>query len=232
MSKLPLQDRRDVRTPMLGQRGQLRALPTDPGFAEHPAHGLEAQRTYVQRVMPYVKNRRLAIDAGAHIGLWSKLLVDAGFKYVHAFEPVPDTYRALEENAVRKRVIPHAVALGAVAGHCRMAAPADGNSGMRYVIGHGTPNASQWPVAQMRTIDSYGFFDVDLIKIDVEGFEGEVIAGAGDTIERWSPTIVFEDNGVGEKYYGASWKDPKLLLEKLGYAKKLRYRKDEVWTRA
>merc|ERR1711990_712330 len=33
---------------------------------------------------------------------------------------------------------------------------------------------------------------VDLIKIDVEGFESKVLAGAVQTIEQWQPAILFE----------------------------------------
>lgn len=43
-----------------------------------------------------------------------------------------------------------------------------------------------------RTIDSYGFDDVDAIKIDVEGSELYVMQGAQDTIERCRPSIQVE----------------------------------------
>jgi len=43
-----------------------------------------------------------------------------------------------------------------------------------------------------RTIDSYGFEDVDCIKIDVEGSELYVMQGAKDTIERCRPSVQVE----------------------------------------
>lgn len=43
-----------------------------------------------------------------------------------------------------------------------------------------------------RTIDSFGFEDVDAIKIDVEGSELFVIHGAKDTIDRYRPAVQVE----------------------------------------
>lgn len=44
----------------------------------------------------------------------------------------------------------------------------------------------------MRTIDSYGFDDVDFIKIDVEGAELGVLRGAVETIKRCRPAVQME----------------------------------------
>lgn len=44
----------------------------------------------------------------------------------------------------------------------------------------------------MRTIDSYGFDDVDFIKIDVEGAELGVLRGAKETIKRCRPAVQME----------------------------------------
>lgn len=48
-------------------------------------------------------------------------------------------------------------------------------------------------IIQVVTLDSFGFDDVRLIKIDVEGFELEVLKGAQETITRNNfPPILFE----------------------------------------
>ena len=44
----------------------------------------------------------------------------------------------------------------------------------------------------VRSIDSYGFDDVDFIKIDVEGAEMGVLRGAGETIKRCRPAVQME----------------------------------------
>ncbi|MFT0892668.1 FkbM family methyltransferase [Pseudochelatococcus sp. G4_1912] len=59
---------------------------------------------------------------------------------------------------------------------------------------------------------------VDLIKIDVEGFEANVLAGARGTLMNWHPTVIFEINTDTLKRSGrpldGAWKE----LEAQGYA--------------
>lgn len=45
---------------------------------------------------------------------------------------------------------------------------------------------------EIKTLDSYNFKDVDIIKIDVEGFEYDVMLGAIDTIKRCKPVVQVE----------------------------------------
>jgi hypothetical protein len=42
------------------------------------------------------------------------------------------------------------------------------------------------------TLDSFGFTEVDLLKIDVEGHEMAVLAGARETISRCLPWLIIE----------------------------------------
>jgi len=45
---------------------------------------------------------------------------------------------------------------------------------------------------EIRTLDSYNFEDVDIIKVDVEGHEFDVVLGAEKTIEKWRPVVQLE----------------------------------------
>jgi FkbM family methyltransferase len=192
---------------------------SDPGFVSSPVHGLEAQTATLLRVVPYAKQRRTALDIGAHIGTWTCGL-GREFARVIAFEPQEENFRCLVQNARGLAEI-HKIALGVKA--CRL--------GLEQ---HGT-NSGCWRVTvgsdiEARALDSYGLQDVDFMKLDVEGFEGHVLLGAVETIRRSRPAIFFEDNNLGEKLYGDSWIDPKPLLKWLGYAPVMRIRKDELWT--
>jgi FkbM family methyltransferase len=46
----------------------------------------------------------------------------------------------------------------------------------------------------VKTLDSYSLPKIDLIKYDVEGAELQVIKGSLETINRWKPDILFENN--------------------------------------
>lgn len=199
---------------------------SDPGFADHPIHGQAAQLPEILRAVKLCRSTcGIAVDAGAHIGIWSVEL-SRHFERVHAFEPVRENYLCLLENIARLKVTVHPNAVGDREGYCEMFLPRDGNSGMAYATEELSGRSS---TVDVHTLDSYQFRDVGLIKIDVEGYEGNVVLGALGTIMDSRPVIVFEDNGLGPKRYGSKWLDPKPMLTDMHYKKAVRIRKDEIW---
>lgn len=154
--------------------------------------------------------RRRAIDVGGHVGLWSWNLAHE-FDQVDAFEPVKDHQDCFDKNvlAFMTNVDLHTVALGKEPGWVSMWTE-EGSSGNTQVKGAG-------PIA-MVTLDSFDFKDVDLIKIDCEGFEENVILGAMKTIEFCAPVIIVEQKrdmatrfdlrplGAVERLYGLGYK--------------------------
>lgn len=191
----------------------------DPGFADNPIHGARAQAEFIRKVVPYCRDFRVACDIGAHIGTCTEALVTK-FGRVWAFEPQAENFACLKAN-IGDRAMLENVALGSAEDSCEMVLAPGANSGMW----HAKPGLD----VDVETLDNYMLSDVDLIKIDTEGFEGQVIRGAIETIAASKPVVVFEDNGLGAKYYGVDWIDPKPLLKALGYSQKVRIRKDEVW---
>lgn len=202
----------------------------DPGFADHPIHGYEAQLPEIRNVVKRCRSTAgIAVDVGAHIGIWSVEL-SKHFDRVHAFEPIKENFECLLENVARRPVTVYpGVALGDRDGHCDMSIPRTGNSGMAFAVEDRYETGGRISTARMYTLDSYRFRDVGLIKIDVEGYEGNVVLGAIGTICESTPVIVFEDNGLGPKRYGSRWLDPKPMLLDMHYKKVCRIRKDEVW---
>lgn len=134
------------------------------------------------------KRRRLAVDVGAHVGLWSRWLVQ-DFGTVHAFEPVEEFAGLFCLNVAARAGCDHWLhreALGEVPAHISMRIyPED--TGRSHVDGPG--QVRQLP------LDSYGLEQVDLIKIDVEGYELAVLKGARNTIQRNRPIIILEQRG-------------------------------------
>jgi FkbM family methyltransferase len=199
----------------------------DPNFAEHPIHGIKGQAEFFAAVMRHVRQRRAAIDAGAHIGIWTRML-SASFKEVFSFEPQHENFECLKANiSDRPNVACFQVALGAHKGTVGLTVSEAENSGMYHVTPTGKTN-----LERLDHLCEGVVHDVDLMKIDVEGFEGFVLSGALKIMERDKPVVVFEDNGLGEKYYEHDWLDPKEVLECLGYRRISRIRKDEIWAPA
>lgn len=198
------------------------AAPTrDPGFAENSVHGALAQREFLNRVFLHCSRFRTAIDVGAHIGTCTDILARK-FQNVCAFEPTDENFKCLQSN-IGDRARLENVALGDFSTYGVMTLPREANSGMWYVREDEDAGVPVMP------LDSYCLKQVDLIKIDTEGFEGRVLLGAQETIRASWPAVVFEDNGLGLKYYGTEWVDPKPLLASFGYKQAARIRKDEVW---
>ena len=68
----------------------------------------------------------------------------------------------------------------------------------------------------IKTIDSYGFTNLDFIKIDVESYEWFVLDGAKETLQRESPMIMIEFLDAYEHPTHPSSKSRR-LLDSLGY---------------
>jgi hypothetical protein len=81
------------------------------------------------------------------------------------------------------------------------------------------------------TVDSFGWEDVDLLQLDVEGFEHFAILGAAETIQRSGPIIVLELKGLGKRY-GVEDSETVDFLAGLGYKITNRIHRDVIFTRA
>ncbi len=171
------------------------------GLAEE---GKSQRYPALTEALKYVNKRRVAVDIGAHVGLWSRWLVRE-FIMVYAFEPV-DEYADLFLKNVRKGfAMLHRVALGA---HVQSVAmklyPQD--TGRAHISGSGE--------IPMRTLDSYGYHP-DLIKIDVEGYELPVLQGAEQTLVDSMPIVIVEQRGCDKINFGQT-QDALAYLEDLG----------------
>ena len=141
----------------------------------------------------YVKPGTTVIDAGAHIGVHTvplaRLVGSRG--RVYAFEPQRKIYRELVYNLRLNKienVVPLRYALGHTSGATEMNRADSSNEGATGV-GQGGDRV------EMRPLDSFGFRNVSLIKIDVEHFEDWVLEGAQLTILRSKPVILIEIMG-------------------------------------
>lgn len=120
------------------------------------------------------RNRKRAIDIGANVGIMSVRMA-RDFKTVESFEPL--FYDYLKNNTSKfTNVNIHPYALGEIektAAFQRFY----GNSGKSRINEEGEYSV------EVKTLDSYNFKDVGFIKIDVEGYEWEVLQGGLETVK-------------------------------------------------
>ncbi len=142
----------------------------------------------------HVRPGSVALDVGAHIGThtltMSRLVGPSG--RVYAFEPVQKTYRELRRNLELNgvtNVVPLRYAIGKGAASVIEMNPIHPGEEGGTSVGHGGDRV------ELRSLDSFGFEQVSLIKIDVEGFELPVLDGAEETIRRNRPVLVVEIMG-------------------------------------
>lgn len=186
---------------------------------------LEAALKYVP-----ANRRRTALDIGAHVGLWSMHLVKA-FQCLHAFEPVPVFADLWAWNVLgvgtspeAEKQILHRVALGNDKHLVDFQIPVE-STGNSHVAIHGIHPGTRWIAhperihtvegVQMVRLDDLGLKNVDFVKIDVEGFERQVLLGGEKTIRRDQPIMVVEQKG-NDAAYGEPPQAALRLLEKWG----------------
>jgi len=143
----------------------------------------------------------VVIDAGANLGALTLFFARSVGRdgRVYAFEPQRVVFQTLCANmAINSQVNVHAfhAALGAVPGTIKVDTPdyaIDNNFGGmalgEWVDGETVP---------MMRIDDLGLDRCDLVKIDVEGMEAQVLAGARATLTRHRP-LLYVENDRAEK---------------------------------
>lgn len=162
--------------------------------------GLDAYEGSSLRVFVHLaKQSRQIVDVGANTGLFSLLAAASGpTVQVHAFEPFPQAAQRLsvnlEANGYRNVKLVNA-ALSREPG----VLPLYYNAALRLTQGASLLNeaymTSKVEVPVLR-LDDYlerlSINEVDLLKVDVEGVEPEVLAGADTMISRCHPEIISE----------------------------------------
>jgi FkbM family methyltransferase len=144
-----------------------------------------------------LKSGDLFVDVGANIGSYTLLAASLGATCL-ALEPIPTTFLNLQRNIALNgltRVTALEVAVGSKRGTLTMTSNFD-------TINHVITNAEPGIEVQVWSLDDLVIVDRPLgLKIDVEGWEQEVLAGASEVLK--SPLLLFvivEVNESGRRY--------------------------------
>jgi FkbM family methyltransferase len=169
------------------ERHLVPVLEASPRFFKGPTYQVDK----LLACLPYIRRFGVAVDVGAHCGLWSRVLVKM-FRQVHAVEPVALHVDCLRRNVPGVEV--HQIALGIGVGRVRLATGVESSGDTRVDEGGPIETAQT-------TLDELGLPKVDFVKIDCEGYEYFVALGGQVTLQRDRPCVIVEQKaGMGERY--------------------------------
>jgi FkbM family methyltransferase len=157
------------------------------------------------------------IDIGAWCGTWAKAM-EPFAKKVIAFEPDKVHFACLQRNCTIN-CDPRQEAVGSENKHISLTE--DDFTQAKRVEKEGD--------IRMVTLDSLSYGNVDLVKIDVEGYEMEVLKGANNTLASTQYLMIELNNNT--KKYGSSNIDVEKHIKSLGFKLLLEHWPDKVFYR-
>ena len=202
----------------------------DSHFAEEIRRTGTFQIERLHAALVHVRERALAVDGGAHVGIWTRTLCD-NFGFVHAFEPAKDTFECLQRNlwarvrlgecALHNKALGRATARASVTIDEKYAR--QGNTGARYI--RVEPDGDVEVVA----LDDMGLEGVGFVKLDIEGAEPLAIEGAAETLQRWRPVVYVECKKGFARRFGYPDDAALRMLQRMGATEVLRIKADHVF---
>lgn len=160
------------------------------------------------------RDLQTVVDVGANVGQWSEMLLDLiEPARLVIIEPEPRVFAELQRRfGMRRGVELHQTAVGDTNGVTRLRVTRDTTGAsillprdeMRELVGSNWTVESEVEVP-MRTLDTLlaDLSVISLLKIDVQGFEREVIAGATQTLARTNFLLI--ELNYQRQYVGGSW---------------------------
>jgi FkbM family methyltransferase len=137
-------------------------------------------------------------DVGAHIGAYTLIASEEEKASIFAFEPHPLTFRQLKHN-VELNGRTNVILLNAAAGRetTSVFLTDVGGSATNHLLSHRRENAIAVPCLRLDEVCAEHGVTPEYIKIDVEGFEQEVLEGCGDYLHNIAVAFI-EMNGLSD----------------------------------
>jgi FkbM family methyltransferase len=175
-------------------------------------------------LMKHVKPGDIILDVGANIGFtalsMAKLNSPGGV--VYAFEPDPFNFEQLKQN-ISLNTLPSVkifnVGLGTKKEQLKLAVNTSNNRGGNRIKHNAQQNFNLVDILPLdEFIDAHQLHSASLVKIDVEGFEYNVLKGAENFLRKQHPVLFIELDDNNLKEQGSSAKELIGYLNLLGYA--------------
>jgi FkbM family methyltransferase len=136
------------------------------------------------------------IDVGANFGYHSLLFSREVKGNVYSFEPQSQNFNLLTNN-IKRNNIDNIVAYNFACGdlNCDIQMPIIEFNGYQVNMGDFTPNhisTHRYSLTKSIILDEMNFPQIDIIKIDVQGWEKKVILGCSDILKKYKPVLIVE----------------------------------------
>jgi FkbM family methyltransferase len=178
------------------------------------------------KVLSYVKNKNTVVQAGGNLGVFPYYL-SKHFGTVLTFEPVPETYICLQRNTKDiLNIIAVNNALGAKNSKADIDLVIPGNCGATNL------KYTETGDIHVIALDGLALSALDLVWLDVEGFEVEALKGMSKHINNYKPVIVLENKGLIPGFGGDLDGSTKLrdwMLETFNYTLAERLMRDDIY---
>jgi FkbM family methyltransferase len=146
---------------------------------------MDWETSHKKTIHKYCKKFDLAICAGGNQGLYPRLLSDH-FRNVITFEPDPLNFFCLVANCQKDNIVKIQGALGAEHELVEMRRVAMDNTGMHEIL------ISPAGYIPMFKVDDLKLRALDLLWLDLEGYEQKAVEGAINAIDQHRPLIMAE----------------------------------------
>ncbi len=204
-------------------------MPTDSSLVESLQSGTFEQDVHAFFV-DYVGDGDVVFDVGANVGHYTRMLGDGvqpGGE-VHAFEPAEKPYQCLVRNTLERAssIRRNRFALSSEGGSREIYLGSGNNEALNsfgepFGIGESKDGnyASEtvWMMTLDSYVDTYEVGRIDLITIDVEGWEEHVVRGGVATLLKLHPVLLLEYCSPAARNAGGRCVQLSQLLVSLGY---------------
>jgi FkbM family methyltransferase len=167
--------------------------------------------------------KRVMVDVGANIGRWAKYF-QKEYHQIFCFEPAHYNIECLKKNTEHDTNI-HVRTYGL--GESRHKASL--SVAVKDHLGSTMAKPDPKGEIDIQRLDDQNLPDLDLLKIDVEGFETEVLRGGENIIKEKKPLIAIERHAFNYNLLGKTKKESHLYLQSLGYEMMFKLTRDCIY---
>lgn len=164
-------------------------------------------------MLHFLKENDNFVDVGANIGVYTVLASGISKSNSFSFEPIPSTFNSLKRNVIYNNLSDKVTLFNNGVGHKKNQLYFTNNlDAVNHIIQKETSNSEK---VQIDTLDNFlGANVAHFLKVDVEGFEENVLKGATKTLSNPSLKIILiETNGLTSNYDSSDNNINQILVE-------------------